>query len=124
MGLRRPGRPCADRPRAAQLSRPPICPPSERASPTTCSLPHRRVWNDEGCVLRVTADVGDDERADRYDMEAALAQVAQRALDQAGGEPVSLVALIDLRVHERDGAGFDAVADLADHLAVEEQLVA
>src|SRR5690242_16355650 len=69
-------------------------------------------------------EVGDDYGADRNDPLAARTQVAQRALDKLGGEAPTLVARIDLRVHERDGIALDAVADLADPASVDQQLVA
>jgi hypothetical protein len=76
---------------------------------TRRSAAKRRIVDDEIAVLRVSADIGADERAERHHPEAALPGVGKRAGDQRGPEASSLEGRVDFGVEERD----DAAAPIA-----------
>jgi hypothetical protein len=72
----------------------------------------------------MAADVRADERTDRHDVQAARADVVERAGDEPRTESPALRRGRDFRVDERDPIRGTAVENLADEAAVQEQFVA
>src|SRR4051794_12057335 len=64
------------------------------------------------------------EGADRDHVRPARAKVVEGARDELGTETATLEPRLDLGVHEGDGIRAQPVPELADHVAVEQQLVA
>ena len=58
------------------------------------SVRHLAVGSDEVAVLGVLVEVGGHEGADRYELQAALADVGQRAFDEFSAASVALVSLV------------------------------
>lgn len=81
------------------------------------------LWN-QRLEVPVTFDEGFDERAERQHREAACASVLEREADQTVGKSPTLVALVDLRMDERDQTGPRPVGGEAHNFALDRDLVA
>jgi hypothetical protein len=64
-------------------------------------------------VLGVAAQVPGDERAERHQLEAAAAQVRERAGDEARAEPLPFEGRVDVGVDQDDCAGLTPVGEEA-----------
>src|SRR6266545_6501603 len=63
-------------------------------------------------------DVRADERAKGEDANAFATRLVEGGRDEDAAESCTLVFRVDLRVHERDRAGFAAILDKADDCSV------
>ena len=71
----------------------------------------------------MAAEVGRDEGTDRRDAEAARSDVLKGAGDEAAADAVALLRRRNVRVHEDDHAGREAIGDAAEELVAAEDLV-
>jgi hypothetical protein len=88
-------------------------------------IPVSRASNDQVALVWVAAEIGSDEGTHRGDVEAARADVVERATDEAAADAVLFRRGFDLGMQKDDHARRGAVPDPADDLLpVVESLVA